>query len=393
MESRRDFLTDAVLSVALAAFMLPAALLSPGTVRPLGYALLLAGALSLAARRMAPRTVLAVTTLCVLCYQFGAGVGIVTTFPLAAVGAFPALIAVYTAASTGHRASAVAAAAAIIFGVFGISALVNPGTPARQILQSRLSIGGWLVAAGVLGEVARQHAAYVRQVEQRAAEAERTREEAALRRADEERLRIARELHDSLTHTISVIKVHAGVAVHLARKRGEDVPDALLAIQDASREAIRELRATLEVLRQGGGPAGADGLDRLPDLLDMVSSTGLKATLTVSGRRRPLRPEVSRAAYRIIQEALTNVSRHAGDATATVHLTYQSRALTVQVDDDGQAVPWQPVVPGTGLTGMRERVSALGGELSAGPRPEGGFTVLATLPAEPAVAAGEQERS
>lgn len=120
----------------------------------------------------------------------------------------------------------------------------------RQLIQSALSLTGWLAAAVVFGQLTRQHAALLRQAEQRAAEAERTRDETALRRAGEERLRIARDLHDSLTHTISVIKVHAGVAVHLARNRDEDVPDALIAIQDANREAMRELRATLEVLRQ-----------------------------------------------------------------------------------------------------------------------------------------------
>ena len=134
----------------------------------------------------------------------------------------------------------------------------------------------WLIAAGAAGEA-------LRQAERRADEAERTREETARRRADEERLHIARELHDSLTHQISIIKVQAEVAVHLARKRGEPVPEALLTIQEAGREAARELRATLEALRDDE-PTPPRGLDQVPDLVERARTTGLDATLTVEGR-------------------------------------------------------------------------------------------------------------
>jgi signal transduction histidine kinase len=243
---------------------------------------------------------------------------------------------------------------------------------------------GWFLASGVTATVTRQRQAYLEQVEQRAVEAERTREEVARRRAGEERLRIARELHDSLTHSISVIKVQAGVAVHLARKRGEDVPGALLAIQEASGDAMRELRATLEVLRDTDDPDGSgpqdSRLDRLDDLVERARSTGLAATVTISGVRHELPPEVDRAAYRIVQEALTNVSRHAGGAAASVRVDFGGDELVVQVDDDGLASRDAPPVPGVGLLGMRERVTALGGRLRAEPRPEGGFTVRAELP-------------
>jgi signal transduction histidine kinase len=373
---------DGVLAAALGAFMVSLVVLAGTgvTVRPLGYALMLVGALAIAARSRAPRATAAVTTACVLCYPLGMSARTVTTFPLAAIGAFPALIAVYTVAKAGHRRVALTAGLLLAAGVFGISMLDHGGQPTRQLIQSGLSLTGWLIAAGVSGEVTRQHAVLLRQAEQRAAEAERTREDAALRRAGEERLRIARDLHDSLTHTISVIKVHAGVAVHLARNRGEDVPDALLAIQDASREAMRELRATLEVLRQPDGRKAPDQLGRLPDLLDSVNSTGMKTTLVVSGQRRPLPAEVGEAAYRIVQEALTNVARHAGTASATVQVGYGTEDVTLQIDDDGQARPGQPMMPGTGLTGMRERVTALGGELRTGARPGGGFSVMARIP-------------
>ena len=222
---------------------------------------------------------------------------------------------------------------------------------------------------------------HVREVEQRAEEAERTRDEAARRKAMEERLRIARELHDSLTHSISVIQVQAGVAQHLARKRGEEVPPALLAIQEAGADAARELRATLSVLRSAQNGDGS-GLCQLDSLVARARAAGLPVTVTVTGAERPLPPDVDQAAYRIVQEALTNVSRHAGQACASVRLQYTPDALTVQVDDDGDGdgSGTRPAGPGLGLIGMRERVSALGGHLHAGPQDGGGFQVRAELP-------------
>ena len=225
---------------------------------------------------------------------------------------------------------------------------------------------------------------HVREVEQRAEEAERTKDEAARRRAVEERLRIARELHDSLTHSISVIQIQAGVAVHLARKRGEDVPPALLAIQEAGADATRELRATLSVLRSEED-GDSSGLSQLDSLVARARAAGLPVTVTVTGAQRPLPPEADQAAYRIVQEALTNVSRHAGHACASVHLHYTPETLSIQIDDDGKGTVTpagtRPSGPGLGLAGMRERVSALGGRLQAGPQDGGGFHVRAELPA------------
>jgi signal transduction histidine kinase len=256
---------------------------------------------------------------------------------------------------------------------------------------------GWLIAGGVMFVTFHMWQLHIREAEQRAEEAERTRDEVARRRTVEERLRIARELHDSLTHSISVIQVQSGVAVHLARKRGEDVPPALLAIQEASTDAVRELRATLDVLRSEEDNDGS-GLCQLEVLMARARAAGLPVTFTVTGVERALSPEADQAAYRIVQEALTNVSRHASNACASVHLHYTPHVLTIQVDDDGgegavsntssntsnnasSSEGTRPSGPGLGLVGMRERVSALGGQLQAGPKENGGFQVRAKLPA------------
>ncbi|MFD0686388.1 sensor histidine kinase [Actinomadura fibrosa] len=373
----RPIVQDGLLAAAMAAALSVIVLGAPGT-DALDLAFALAGSLALVAWRRAPLAALLAATACMLVVAAHGSPGPAV--------AYPVMVTVFAAVRAGHWPAAALASAVFL----GTGLVVNvPGADGSgQTLQDTALLVGWFVAAGVVATVTRHRQAYLEEAERRAAEAERTREEAALRRAGEERLRIARELHDSLTHSISVIKVQAGVAVHLARRRGEDVPAALLAIQEASGDAMRELRATLEVLRDPGRPeeeAPASGLDRLGDLVERARSLGLPATVTVSGTRRELPDEVDRAAYRIVQEALTNVSRHAGGAAAAVRVDYTDAGLVVQVDDDGRADPGAPPVPGTGLLGMRERVTALGGRLRAEPRPEGGFTVRAELPlGEPA---------
>jgi len=237
---------------------------------------------------------------------------------------------------------------------------------------------GWLTSVVFGVAASHQWKAHVHEVERRAEEAERTRDEVARRRALEERLRIARELHDSLTHSISVIKVQSGVAVHLAQKNGQEPSTALLAIQEASTDAARELRSTLDVLRKQDDGNGT-GLDQLPALVERTRASGLPTTYAVRGDARPLPSKVEQAAYRVVQEALTNASRHAGDATASVRIEYTPDRLVVCVDDDGSAAR-QPPVPGYGLVGMRERVTALGGTLRAEPRDGRGFSVHAVLP-------------
>ncbi|GII31081.1 sensor histidine kinase [Planotetraspora mira] len=375
---------DLALAVAVGALLAIGGAIIPsqvvGTSDLLGYAATVVGALGLAVCRRAPVVALVVTSIGMLVYllQWGA-----TTS-----AAFPVLIAVFIAVQAGHRVPAIVTSAVFLGGSLAIalSSTTAPGTAPpvlRDIADRTGLLLGWFVAANVAGVVTRHRQAYLQQVEQRAIEAERTREETALRRAGEERLRIARELHDSLTHSISIIKVQSGVAVHLARKRGEEVPDALVAIQEASGEAMRELRATLEVLRVPGDETAGGGVDRIAELAERARSTGVPTDLEISGTPRALPSDVDRAVYRIVQESLTNITRHAGPATASIRVRYTPDGLVVQVDDDGQAKPGAAPTPGFGLTGMRERVAALGGRLQAEPRAGGGFSVRAEIPLPP----------
>ncbi|MEU4078174.1 two-component sensor histidine kinase [Streptomyces venezuelae] len=361
---------DGLIAVGVAAALLITGVSGqhPATgVGLLGYVLLAVGGLALAAGRRAPVAVLAVTGVCAVGYQ-AAG------FDVAAV-AF--LFAVYAAMRAGHRLVTVAMSVAVMASL-PLAALVSGLHDAGEAFaQARGALQiAWLIAAGAAGEA-------LRQAEQRADEAERTREEAARRRADEERLHIARELHDSLTHQISVIKVQSEAAVHVARKRGEPVPDALLVIREAGREASRELRATLEALRDDD-TTPPHGLDHIPELVERAGRTGVRTTLTIQGRRHGVPAAVGRTLYRIVQESLTNVARHADATAASVHIDYRPDAVALRIDDNGKATPDIDPVPGIGLLGMRERVTALGGSLRAAPRDEGGFTVRAELPVESA---------
>ncbi|MFI6870076.1 sensor histidine kinase [Nocardia sp. NPDC050406] len=370
MGTDRIWLKDWGIAVALAAIQLISGLSehhSPTPVVLVGYALLIAGGLALGLRRHAPVAVLAATGVCALGYQ-----AIGFEVPLLAF-----LFAVYAVVRAGHRLIVVAGAVFMLAALpLAILAAPHDWSVSQSLTQSRdLLPIAWVIAAGAAGEA-------LRQAERRADEAERTREETARRRADEERLHIARELHDSLTHQISVIKVQADVAVHLARKRGEPVSEALLAIQEAGQEASRELRATLEALRDDDKNP-PHGLDHIPELVERARTPGLEVQLTVEGRRPDVPTAVDRTAYRIVQESLTNIARHAAAATASVLIEYRPDTLVIRVDDDGRATTDAAPPPGVGLLGMRERVTALGGRLRAAPRETGGFRVHAEIPVAP----------
>ncbi|MEU5088807.1 sensor histidine kinase [Streptomyces sp. NPDC021356] len=237
----------------------------------------------------------------------------------------------------------------------------------------QLVVATWVVAVVAVSELAR-----VRREQWARERAERA--QAARRRADEERLRIARELHDVLAHSISVINVQAGVGLALLDTDPEQARTALTTIKAASKEALGEVRQVLSTLRTPGDAprAPAPGLDRLPELADQAASAGL--TVEIDGTPPPLPPGTGLAAFRIVQEALTNVVRHSGSRHARVRIARDGGTLLLRVDDDGPATGADAGGSGNGLAGMRERAAALGGTIEAGPRPDGGWRVIAVLP-------------
>jgi signal transduction histidine kinase len=225
----------------------------------------------------------------------------------------------------------------------------------------------------------------------RAAADRRGRAEATARRASEERLAIARDLHDVVAHSISVINVQANTALHLMDRQPERAREALSAIREVSGQALAELGPVLGALRDPPGSAGGGaplapvpGVARLDELAARARSAGFAVSVAAEGPVRPLPAGVDAAAYRIVQEALTNTVRHSAGRSASVRLRYGDGDLVIEVDDDGAGAGGDGAGgagPGNGLTGMRERARALGGSLAAGPRPGGGFRVLAKLPA------------
>ncbi|GAA0946852.1 sensor histidine kinase [Nonomuraea longicatena] len=290
------------------------------------------------------------------------------------------LLALFTAADQGHLLAAAVTGAASVFGM----GLGETGGVRHVGDGLFLMIGGWVAAAVALGGVTRNRRAYLTEIERRAREAEHTKEEEARRRATEERLRIARELHDVLGHNISLINVQAAAALHGLRKRPESAETALRTIKDTSKDTLRQLRTTLGVLRQvdeDAPTAPADSIERLDEL---VGRSGLDVTANVAVG--PLPAPVDLAAARIIQEALTNVGRHAGTGRASLTITQGRGDLVISVEDEGPGAVYADGA-GYGIQGMRERAAALGGTLAAGPRPGGGFAVVATLP----VAEDEQD--
>jgi signal transduction histidine kinase len=290
---------------------------------------------------------------------------------------FPLIVAYFTAAVRGHRAAAIIAAAAGFLVFPWLDYLVRDGPAPSGI--SLLALAAWLTVLLGAAEI-------VRTRRERVAEAVRMAREEALRRRGEERLRIARELHDALGHHLSLISVQSGVALHVNEALPEQARTSLTAIRGASKEALEELRSVLEILRQEGEAAPrvpGSTLSRLDDLVSQAASTGLDVRTETEGTVRPLPYGVEAAAFRIVQEALTNVTKHAGTATAVIRIEYGDDDLTVSIDDDGRggAAPVRDG-GGRGILGMRERVAALGGELEVGPRPGGGFRVRARLPLE-----------
>ena len=345
----------------------------------LGYALLCAGPLALLAKRRYPRAVLV--------FVFA----ITATYAAIGYRAGPVflslIIAFAVVVNRGYRGLGILSIAAgwVLF-------LCLPwalGTGGRPTVPDAAGLAAWLLVLLAASEV-------VRSRRERASAVARSRQQEGLRKAEEERLRIARELHDVLAHNISLINVQSGVALHLIDERPEQARTALTVINEASGEALREIRSVLGALRRVDEQLPrrpAASLERLPELVSRSATAGLEVDVRIDGERRPLPSEVDLAAYRIVQESLTNVSRHAGAGQARVCVHYGDHELALEVDDDGVAsangengaAARSPAdVPsagtGNGIIGMRERATALGGDLEAGPRPGGGFRVHARLP-------------
>lgn len=350
------------------------------TPDPFSLLLMLLGAAALVFRRRQPRAVLAVTC--------GLSLLELTTGEPRAPVAMCTVIALYTVAARTDRPTTWRIGLLTMAGLTGVAMLAGP---LPWYAQENIGIFAWTGMAAAAGDAVRSRRAFVDAIRERAERAERTRDEEARRRVAEERLRIARDLHDVVAHHIALVNVQAGVAAHVMDKRPDQAKEALAHVRDASRSALNELRATVGLLRQSGDPEAptepAPGLGVLEELVDTFRHAGLpvKVIVQLEPEAGPLPAAVDLAAYRVIQEALTNVRKHAGSgARAEVSVVRVGPSVEVTVLDDGGAEPSAPASEpggGHGLLGMRERAGALGGSCFAGPRFGGGYRVHAILPA------------
>lgn len=335
-----------------------------GTWRPLPVLFLLAGPAALTIRSSYP----AVSVACVMAAALANGALGFVEGPL-----YPSMIvAVVAAVAAGRRRAGLAGLAVGYVGSEWFEPLVGQGR--YPSLGPSLGLAAWLLVLYGVGEAIRYRSL-------RAAERAQVRDAETRQRMSEERLRIAREVHDILAHNISVINVQAGTALHRAHRSEEDAYRALDTIKQVSHNTLGELRSLLGALRESGEAAPrapVPGLARLGDLVASATASGVAVDVHVTGEPASLPAGVDLACYRIVQEALTNVARHAGPARAALRVIYGTDDVVVEVEDDGRAEG--VFVAGTGITGMKERANALGGTLDAGPRPGGGFRVRARVP-------------
>jgi signal transduction histidine kinase len=368
------FLIDAAVPVLVGAVIVAGALLHSGNVRPLALALGLAAAASLCARRRAPGWTLAISgALVAVLLHVDHSVGVVAVLAPA--------VALYALASTRGRAQQMLAGVAAVAAVI-LADVLHSGTP--TIVQTAGHV--LLVAIPLLAaEAVRTHRTYLALLQDRLELAERTRAQEAQRRAEQERMRIARELHDVVAHTLTTINVQAGATAE--RVEASEARDVLEQIERTSHDAIGELRAILGVLRDPDGAAAprspAPGVENISELVERARSAGQEVELNVAGHQpAQFSDAVSLAAYRIVQESLTNAQRHAADAPVRVDLEFGGTLLSITVDNPVEATHRSNgAVPGVGIVGMLERASAVGGTLTAGQIP-GGFRVQAELPFE-----------
>jgi signal transduction histidine kinase len=360
----------------------------------LGFALLVVGGLVVAVRRLWPIPVFVTAALASLVYyvfEFPDGYGWLGLF-----------VALYTLAAYGDGRRSL-----VIAGV-GTAVLAVGWLVAAADIEPRAAVGwvffriGASVMSAALGESVRSRRVIAAEAQERAELAERTREEEARARVDAERLRIAREVHDTVAHAIAIINVQSGVTAHVLDKRPEVAREALRTIEQTSSRALREMRAILGVLRDDNdGRVPYPGLDQVDELTAKARDAGLDINLEQTSPAAPLPSAVESAAYRILQESITNVIRHVGPTRVTVALNPGIDVLEIRVTDEGRraapradrAHPHLPAQhppstgssakPGHGIRGMRERCQLLGGELDAEPTPSGGFQVTARLPLVP----------
>ncbi|WP_328772198.1 sensor histidine kinase [Streptomyces sp. NBC_00286] len=379
---------DGALAAAVLAIMIVASFAAPeehgdgktwGTQVPdaLGVSLMTLAAVALVFRRRGPLPVLAVTGALTL-------LELVSGDPRTPV-AMAAVVALYTVASATDRPTTWRVGLLTMTVLTGVAMLAG-SMPWYE--QENIGIFAWTGMAAAAGDAVRSRRAFVHAIRERAERAERTREEEARRRVAEERLRIARDLHDVVAHHIALVNVQAGVAAHVMDKRPDQAKEALAHVREASRSALNELRATVGLLRQSGDPEAptepAPGLNRLDELVGTFRNAGLPVEVARTDEGTALPAAVDLAAYRIIQEALTNVQKHAGtEAKAEVSVVRVGPNVEITVLDNGPGDDAEARLDkngGHGLLGMRERVGALGGSCTAGPRYGGGFRVHAILP-------------
>jgi signal transduction histidine kinase len=332
----------------------------------LAVALLLVGPAALFWRARAPVVVMVATLAPALAYW-------ALDYPRGPVW-LAAIIAFGSAVFMGRRLPAWILLAVAWSGLVFLPHLV--GDDSAPTVGKAIGIAVWLFLLGEFAEIARSK-------RERHLELQRAEREKARAQAGQERLLIARELHDVLAHNVSLINVQAGVALHLLDEQPERARPALEAIKEASSETLREMRSVLDILRRPGEQpprspiAGVAGVD---ELVARTKAAGISVDARVTGSPRGLPASVDLAVYRIVQEALTNVARHAHPGAALVRLAYSDDSVEIVVEDDGLRAVESNGYGGNGIAGMRERVAALGGEFSAGPRPDVGFRVRARLP-------------
>ncbi|KPI10879.1 integral membrane sensor signal transduction histidine kinase [Actinobacteria bacterium OK074] len=375
---------DAVVAaLVFLGFVIGSKLESPGSQLPrVGPALLLGlnSCVSLLVCRSYPRTAVVVTTACAMT---ASALG----YLLTALTLAPVMVALYWLAVRTDRITTRHWGLGVMALVVATALAADPAN--HPLALKTIGPIAWLLMPMISGNSARLGQAYVEAVQARAEYAERNREEEARLRVAEERMRIARELHDVVAHHLALANAQAGTAAHLARTHPEQAHKVLTGLAETTGSALREMKATVGLLRQAGEPGAplepTPGLARLDELTETFTAAGLKVTVTTEGEPQALSPGVDLTAYRIIQEALTNVTKHAATAAAHVRLLYSHHRLIITVTDNGppparvRATAAEPG-RGFGLIGMRERAHSVGGALKAGHRPEGGFEVTSELP-------------